>query len=83
MDRALTPFKLSAKHLQQRGLEIKCRVQVTWTNQELLGKLKVFIHINYDIEACLKDDSTKILESLKIDMNENVTDSESEDMTEH
>ena len=62
-------------------IEIKCRARVTWTNQELLEKLKGFILMNYSngIEACLKDDSAEILKSLKIDY-VSETDSELEIM---
>ena len=50
-------------------LSVEHAARVTWTNQELLEKLKGFILMNYSngIEACLKDDSAEILKSLKID----------------
>ena len=59
--------KPSRSPLQQGGLEIKCRVRVTCTNQELLEMLKGFILMNYSSDACLKDDSAEILKSLKVD----------------
>ena len=67
--------KPSRSPLQQGGLEIKCRVRVTCTNQELLEMLKGFILMNYSIDACLKDDSAEILKSLKV---EDVSETDSE-----
>lgn len=65
-------------------LSVEHAARVTWTNQELLEKLKGFILMNYSngIEACLKDDSAEILKSLKIDY-VSETDSELEIMAIH
>ena len=53
--------------LTQGGLEIKCRVKCTWTNEEHLDLLKRFIEQNYTFENRLNDYSTSVLESLNIE----------------
>ena len=50
--------------LTQGGLEIKCRVTLTWTDALKFDFLKTFIEKNYSFENREKDDSREILEQI-------------------
>ena len=54
--------------LKQGGLEIKCHVKCHWTSEQYLTVLKDFVEKNYSFEGRLKDDSKAILQSLKVEL---------------
>ena len=77
---AIKDTKAYKSPLTQGGLEVRCLVTASWTNEEYLSFLKSSIEKRYSALDNEKDDSSDILRSINIPEKE--SDSESDDEAE-